>query len=181
MKKPDHTVEIFLHQGDVYFGDRDTRIRTVLGSCVAITMWHPQLLLGGMCHYMLPGRRRTAKEALDGKYADEALELMLTEIRRSGTRPSEYQIKLFGGGNMFPSSTKMREQHVGLRNVEAGRELLARHGLKIHAEHLGGLGHRNLLFDIWSGHVWMKHQVPANSTCNDECKNCESREVCLPA
>jgi len=36
-------LEIFLHQGEVYFGDRDTRIRTVLGSCVAITMWHPEL------------------------------------------------------------------------------------------------------------------------------------------
>jgi chemotaxis protein CheD len=176
MKNPEHTVDIFLHQGEVYFGDRDTRIRTVLGSCVAITLWHPVLLIGGMCHYMLPSRRRSAKEPLDGKYADEALELMLSEIKRSGTHPSEYQVKLFGGGNMFPSSNKLREQHVGLKNVEAGIELLARHGLKAQAEHLGGLGHRNLIFDIWNGHVWMKHQAPADSPCD----NCELREVCLP-
>jgi len=176
MKKPAHTVEIFLHQGEVYFGDQDTRIRTVLGSCVAITMWHPGLLIGGMCHYMLPSRRRAAKEPLDGKYADEALEMMFSEIQSSGTNSKEYQIKLFGGGNMFPTSNKQPEQHVGLKNVEAGRELLARHGLKVHAEHLGGNGHRNLIFDIWSGHVWMKHQAPALAPCN----NAEPREICLP-
>jgi chemotaxis protein CheD len=176
MSKPTHTIDIFLHQGEVYFGDRDTRVRTVLGSCVAITLWHPGLLIGGMCHYMLPSRRRIATESLSGKYADEALALMFSEIKRSGARPNEYQIKLFGGGNMFPASNKLPKQHVGWKNVDAGRELLARHGLKAHAEHLGGNGHRNLIFDIWNGHVWMKHQAPLHSPCD----NCEVREACLP-
>jgi Chemotaxis protein; stimulates methylation of MCP proteins len=49
-------MEIFLQPGDWYFGDRDTRIRTLLGSCIAITIWHPRLLVGGMCHFLLPGR-----------------------------------------------------------------------------------------------------------------------------
>jgi chemotaxis protein CheD len=187
MKKSAHTIDIFLKQGEVYFGDRDTRIRTVLGSCVAITMWHPNFLMGGMCHYMLPSRhprgknfhcrirnspisfpsrRATDKKELDGKYADEALELMFTEIQRSGTRADEYQIKLFGGGNMFPSTTKPRAQHVGLKNIEAVSQLLAHHGLKVRAKHLGGIGHRNLIFDIGTGHVWMRHQGPALSPCD---------------
>lgn len=194
MSKPDHSIDIFLHQGEVYFGDRETRIRTVLGSCVAITMWHPELLIGGMCHYMLPSRRARQQvlhcragdvaigfpsrraatpKPLDGKYADEALEMMFTEIRRNRTRPSEYQIKLFGGGNMFPPSNQHRGRHVGLQNIDAGVALLARHGLKVKAEHLGGHGHRNLLFDIWSGHVWLRHQSPASS-----CDSCEIRESC---
>ena len=193
MKKSAHIIEIFLKQGEVYFGDRDTRIRTVLGSCVAITMWHPNLLIGGMCHYMLPSRyprgqkfhcrirnspigfpsrRANDKKELDGKYADEALELMFTEIQRSGTRADEYQIKLFGGGNMFPSTTKPRTQHVGLKNIEVVSQLLAHHGLKVRAEHLGGIGYRNLIFDIGTGHVWMRHQGPALSPCDI----CEARE-----
>lgn len=196
MKKLAHTIEIFLKQGEVYFGDRETHIRTVLGSCVAITMWHPDLLIGGMCHYMLPSRhprgqkfhcrignspigfpsrRATDTTALDGKYADEALEMMLSEIQRSGTRAGEYQIKLFGGGNMFPATTKLRDQHVGLKNIEVVSQLLAHHGLKVSAEHLGGIGHRNLIFDIGSGHVWMRHQTPAQSPR----ENCEAREICL--
>lgn len=184
MKKSAHIIEIFLKQGEVYFGDRDTRIRTVLGSCVAITMWHPNLLIGGMCHYMLPSRQlggqklhcritnspigfpsrsATDKMELDGKYADEALELMFAEIQRSGARANEYQVKLFGGGNMFPATTKPRAQHVGLKNIEAISQMLALQGLKVSAEHLGGVGHRNLIFDIGTGDVWMRHQVPAHS------------------
>src|SRR5439155_18563598 len=50
MRKPTAYLEIFLQPGEWYFGDADTRIRTLLGSCVAITMWHPRRCLGGMCH-----------------------------------------------------------------------------------------------------------------------------------
>lgn len=198
MKKSAHTIEIFLKQGEVYFGDRDTHIRTVLGSCVAITMWHPNLLIGGMCHYMLPSRqlrgqkmhchignspigvparRATDERELDGKYADEALELMFAEIQRSGTRAGDYQIKLFGGGNMFPATTQPSARHVGLKNVEIVSQLLAHHGLKVSAEHLGGVGHRNLIFDIGAGHVWMRHQAPVQASCD----NCEVKDLCLHA
>ena len=101
MDKPAHTVDIFLQPGEVYFGGRDTRIRTLLGSCVAITMWHPGMLAGGMCHYMLPGAPAGRHGMLDGRYADEAMALMLCEIRNAYTSPDEYQVKLFGGGHMF--------------------------------------------------------------------------------
>jgi hypothetical protein len=26
---------------------------------------------------------------------------------------------------------------------------------------LGGIGHRTLMFDLWNGQVWMRHQPPA--------------------
>jgi chemotaxis protein CheD len=200
MKDSAHTVEIFLMQGEVCFGDRNTRFRTVLGSCVAISMWHPDLLIGGMCHCLLPNRhpggqkvhsrirnspinfpsrRATDQKELDGRFADEALELMFSEIQRSGTRAGDYQIKLFGGGNMFPNTHKPGAQYVGLKNIEIVSQLLAHHGLKVSAEHLGGMGHRNLIFDIGTGHVWMRHQVPAHSTFNKS-DNYKVREICLP-
>ena len=162
---PSHVIDIFLQPGDHYFGDSDTRIRTLLGSCVSITMWHPQLLVGGMCHYMLPTRTRRGS-TLNGKYADEALQLMINEAKLIGTVPREYQIKLFGGGNMFPNAEKQLVTHVGLKNAEAGRALLKQHNLTINAENLGGEGHRNLFFEVWSGDVWMQHHAPARSPAN---------------
>lgn len=162
MHKPAHTMDIFLQPGEVYFGGRDTRIRTLLGSCVAIAMWHPGMLAGGMCHYMLPAAPAGKRDALDGRYADEAMELMLREIRNAYTSPAEYQVKLFGGGHMFSAYQPVRGDHVGAKNVEMARILLKRHGFSTHAEHLGGVGHRNVLFDIWNGHVWMRHQPPAS-------------------
>lgn len=166
MKKPAHTIDIFLQPGEVYFGGRDTRIRTLLGSCVAITMWHPGMLAGGMCHYMLPGSPHGKRETLDGKYADEAMALMLQEIRKVCTKPEEYQVKLFGGGHMFSAHQTPSSDHIGAKNVSMARTLMKRHGFSIHAEHLGGVGHRNVMFDLWNGHVWMRHQPPISADNN---------------
>ena len=159
-------MEVFLQPGELWFGGRDTRIRTVLGSCVSITLWHPERLLGGMCHYMLPTRGARRASDPDGRYADEALELLLRDIKKARTEPREYVVKMFGGGNMFPTAaaTRANTGHVGLRNVEAGQELLCAHGFVCKAEHLGGHGHRNLIFNVWNGDVWMKHiETPGNS------------------
>ena len=160
MHAPLNPVEIFLQPGEVYFGDRDTRIRTLLGSCVAVVMWHPKLQVGGMCHYMLPRQSVARSRVLDGRYADEAMELMMREIRNAGTTPGEYQVKLFGGGHMFSAHQAVSRDHVGARNVEVARLLMKQHGFTSCAEHLGGIGHRNIFFDIWSGHVWVRHQPP---------------------
>ncbi len=160
MRKPPHVIEIFLNPGEFYFGDRDIRIRTILGSCVSITLWHPKLLIGGMCHYMLPSRHPRGALLADGKYADEALGLLFEEIRRSGTAVEDYQVKLFGGGNMFQRQVQAGQSHVGTKNAEAGRHLLKHHGLCPVSENLGGAGHRTVLFDIWSGNVWVRQIAP---------------------
>lgn len=149
-------LDVFLGPGEFYFGDRDTRIRTLLGSCVAITAWHPRLRIGGMCHYLLPTRngRRTGKA--EGRYADEALELFLGEIEAAGTSPAGYEVKLFGGGDQFPHLDRRGRTSVSERNLEAGRALVARHGFTIRSEDLGGTGFRNLIFDLQTGDVWMR-------------------------
>ena len=160
-----NTIEIFLQPGEFWFGDRDTRIRTLLGSCVSITMWHPRLRIGGMCHFMLPERgARAHADGLDGRYAGDAIELFLRELRAAHTRPQDYQVKLFGGGRMFRSrhaADGPAALDVGTRNVEAARTLLRTHGFRVRAAHVEGEGHRNLIFDIGSGEVWLRHVAPA--------------------
>ena len=158
---PADALEIFLQPGELYFGEENTRIRTLLGSCVAISLWHPRLRIGGMCHYMLPHRpQRGREQPLDGRYAEEAMDLFLGELRRSHTAPADYQVKLFGGGQMFGQMNRPRH-HVDIseRNMEAGRELIARHGFRLQAQDMGGHGHRNVILDLWSGDVWLK-RVP---------------------
>lgn len=158
IEAPADVIDIFLQPGDFYFGDSNTRIRTLLGSCVAITIWHPLLHIGGMCHYMLPRRpRHKADDVLDGRYAEDVMQLFMHELKRSKTKPSEYKAKLFGGGNMF-SNTKKPSGHTSIssQNIDFGRILMTQYGFKVHAECMGGEGHRNIVFDIWSGDVWVR-------------------------
>jgi len=116
-----------------------------------------------MCHYMLPSRH-TPGSPLDGKYAEEAMGLFLLEVARHGTQLEEYQVKLFGGGNMFPgyrtktASGNLAVNNIADSNVAAAHKLVARHRLQLRAEDLGRSGHRNVIFDIRSGHVWVRHQ-----------------------
>jgi len=152
-KAPGDIVEVYLYPGEWHFGDENTRIKTILGSCVSFTLWHPQRRIGGMCHYMLPARaNRTAGTALDGKYADEALELLVSEIRKENTHPREYIARVFGGGSMLDSL----QTSVSERNVATARGLVLKYGFRMDKECLGGLGHRNIVFDIWSGEVRLK-------------------------
>lgn len=200
-------VEVFLQPGDFYFGDRETRIRTLLGSCISIVMWHRRLQIGGMCHCLLPSSSKTDRTRLDGRYADDAIQLLLQEIKASGTRPKEYEVKLFGGGNMFPSYAKpprrgvicnsvndknlARHQHysrkinapldpacttcfpqmcgVGCLNSAAARALILRHGLNLVAQHIGGDGHRQVIFDIATGDTWVR-QTPVQDVLNGDRK-----------
>jgi len=166
MRKPDGVVEIFLQPGEYYFGDRYTRIRTLLGSCVSLVFWHPERLLGGMCHYLLPTRGRPPEDGLEGRYGDEAIALMLAEIRASGSRPADYRVRVFGGSDMFPGFTARSATPIGRRNVEAARHLIDAHQLRCVASHVEGSGHRHLLFDIWSGHVTMKQAILAPNETN---------------
>jgi chemotaxis protein CheD len=109
-----------------------------------------------MCHYMLTERGthslRSPNAALDGRYASEAFALFLHHVEAAGTRPGEYQAKLFGGGNMFNGGTSGKLD-IGPRNIEYGRQLLASKNIALMAEHVGGSGRRKLHFELWSGDV----------------------------
>lgn len=171
MRKPPHVIEIFLQPGEWWFGDENTRIRTILGSCVAVTLWHPQRRIGGMCHFMLPSRVRPPGGGPDGRYGDEAIDALAGEIRRNRAKACEFEAKLFGGGRMFRYAGKdgkraVRQVHD--RNESAARELMKAHGFTVKAEHLGGHGHRQVIFDIWSGHAWVRHTplVESAAPCN---------------
>ena len=152
--------EVFLQPGGFHFGSGRTRISTLLGSCISITLWHPARLVGGMCHFMLPSRGQSAGVALDGRYADEALVLFDREVAKAGSRPGDYQVKVFGGGNMLTRADDSSElMDIAARNIESAYALLARHGYRPAAlAHCGGKGHRKLIFDLWTGHVWLAHR-----------------------
>ena len=106
---------------------------------------------------MLPkDNRRQPHTDLDGRYAEDAVQLFLQEIKKSRTHPRDYEVKMFGGGNQFPSQ-KNNEITVSDKNIELGRHLLSQYGFEVRREHMGGVGHRNVMFDLWSGDVWVKH------------------------
>jgi chemotaxis protein CheD len=113
-----------------------------------------------MCHYMVPSRHPASRHdgTLDGRYADEAVQLILGSMRSVRTGPHEYVLKMFGGASQFPDWVPASDA-AGLpeRNVTVGLELLAGHGLQPSVRHVGGTGYRQILLELWTGDVWLKH------------------------
>jgi len=147
----------FLQAGDFEFGVAPLQLATLLGSCVTVTLWQPRRQIGGMCHFLVPSRpggKRPQGVALDGQFADEAFSLFDRAILEHGCRPEQFQAKLFGGGDMFPDS-KTRVD-VGGQNISAARNLLRLRRISLLAEHVGGTGHRKLIFDLATGEVQLR-------------------------
>ena len=158
--------DVNLAPGEFYFGEGYTRIHTLLGSCVAITMWHPLKHIGGMCHYLLPSRGLNQK-SIQGCYADEAIDLFLLAIKEAHTRPHEYEVKLFGGGNMFDSLRhKVGSVNVSRDNIISGHNLVKKNGFSsIKATDVGGTQHRKIYLELWNGDVWVQR---GSSSCNGQ-------------
>ncbi len=153
---------INLMPGQWHFG-QGSLLKTLLGSCVAITLWHPTKKIGGMCHFLLPSRATRGTAPLDGRYGDEAMELLLQSIRRSGTRPSDYVAHLYGGADTMPDGMNIKF-NVGERNIEMGWSLIDKNGFQMQDVDVGDCVPRTVTIDLPSGRVEVKrsagHGVP---------------------
>lgn len=156
--------DVVLQPGKFFFSDRPVRVSTLLGSCVAITMWHPLLRIGGICHFMLPYAHGRETPGLEGKYADDALRLFLDRIQACGTRPQDYRVELCGGGRQVCGLAADEARSIGRQNIDAGRRLLGDHGFSICREDMADSGYRKLVFDLASGAVAVKQGAPGVCT-----------------
>ncbi len=156
--------KVFLHPGEFCFLNNAAHVHTILGSCISITLWHPGLRIGGMCHFTLPkhphrkhhlGKAESAK--LDGRYADDVIKMFKQEVIKHGTNITEYEAKIFGGGNMMKSEGQNIEDSIGTKNAAAAMQLLMAENIPIQVAHVGEFGHRRIVFDVNSGDVWVRH------------------------
>ena len=155
---PSGGVEVFLNPGDFHFlcpapgKPRLAKLRTLLGSCVSIVVWHPQRRLAGMSHAVLPSRSRHREGgSLDGRFCDESVALFRKELVNAGAQPQHFDVYLVGGGQMYLTRHEMLS--IGNRNVEAARDFLKRAGFPIRAEHVGMEDYRKVELDLTSGDV----------------------------
>ncbi|TGM56815.1 chemotaxis protein CheD [Leptospira vanthielii] len=160
MESPSEVIDRFLNPGEIFFGGSGFRVRTLLGSCVSIVLWHPNRHLGGMCHYLLPSPADLHSEKTH-KYGIDAVSFFLAEIKKHRSSPSEYYAKIFGGSNMFLHEEREilkdnSTSHVGTKNAEFAKKILRDNEIKIISEDVGGTLSRKIYFTVWDGEVWVE-------------------------
>ena len=141
--------DLSVQPGEWYFGLAPGRISTLLGSCVAVSVWHPILRCGGLCHYLLPNRPKSSDglHMPNARYGVDALELMRCEMILHAPL-SEYHVGCFGGSVMFQGNQK-----VGEANAELARKWMRLHELTPKQQALGGNKGRKIKMDLATGAI----------------------------
>ncbi|GFO55046.1 putative chemoreceptor glutamine deamidase CheD 2 [Geomonas sp. Red276] len=157
MTADDQPATVYLKPGGLVIASQPTLVTTLLGSCVAVTLYCPRLRVGAICHAVLPACRRSpCRECqVEGaKYVLCAVRLMLRDLAERGINRSEIQAKLFGGAEMF--NCRGKGGSVGKQNADLALRLLQDEGIRLVSHDFGGERGRKLIFNTDSGEVYLK-------------------------
>lgn len=128
-----------------------------IGSCVVVCLYIEDLKIGGMAHCMLPCRYEDKKkptismhEERPAKYVDEAIRLMIHEIKMMGGDQKQMRAKIIGGAEMFKYLGK-KSMSVGEENVNMAKKILGELNIPIVSEDTGGSVGRAANFNLENG------------------------------
>lgn len=131
----------------------ESRIQTLLGSCVGVALFDRQARIGGLAHIVLPDSR--GEQAHPGKYADTAIVAMLNDFRKLGSPANRLRLwaKLAGGASMFRTGPA---GNIGQANINAVERVLGELGIQILARDVSGEAGRKMTLILPSGIIMIK-------------------------
>ncbi len=123
-----------------------------LGSCLGLAVYDPVVMLGGLIHCLLPMSSLKPEEAdlCPAKFVDTGVPALLEEMFARGARKENLVLKVAGCGQVFDFDTVF---HVGTHNYRVLRKFLSKNGLRLAAEHIGGMLARTMRLYVGSGEV----------------------------
>ncbi len=143
----------FLYPAELYISKTPYQINTILGSCVAVCLFDPVTLIGGMNHFMLP--YWNGQGLASPKYGNIAIEKLVDKMISLGCNKNNLKAKIFGGGEVI--ETQVVQFHIGLRNIEVAKQILEEKKIPIIASSVGGKLGRKIEFITSTGEVRQKY------------------------
>lgn len=142
---------LFLGPGDLRSAEGVGQLRTLLGTCVSVCVWHPSKY-GIMCHFLLPMQPDFMQQKFgpQNRYGNVALNEMLRMLRLRGIDKSACQWWVFGG-----SSKTLMPTQIGVQNFDYARDFLSQHHIK--AMMNPAAGPMTVILDVKTGKCVLKH------------------------
>ncbi len=117
----------------------DSLITLGLGSCIGICLYDEVKKIAGMAHIMLPSSEAVKNNSNKAKFADTAIDELLSKMKAMGVvNIRALTCKIAGGAQMFAFQSSGDTMQVGKRNAEAVRAKMKNLGIKIKADETGG-------------------------------------------
>ena len=141
----------YLFPGYVFASRKPYVVDTILGSCVAVTLWDDVLRFGSINHFMLP--RWNGEGEPTFKYGDVAIAEIVKLMEYMGSDKEHLKAKVFGGSEITsPKSV----YNIGERNVNTARQTLLDYDIPVVSFSIGGGLGRKLVFNSYTGEVLIK-------------------------
>lgn len=153
---------VLLDPGDLIVTPKPLIIQTILGSCVAVTFYHPKTGFSGITHSLLPFDNNHTTDcehcvtrcgiALSDKrfnYVTCSLHYLIKRFQQRDIPLKEIEVRLFGGAK--PLSAISRD--IGAENIKSARAVLSRSRIFLNSEDVGGVKGRVITFNTETGEV----------------------------
>lgn len=138
---------VYVEPGQLSVCTEPCLLRTILGSCVSVCLYDPDLRHGGMNHFMLPSA--PSESELSTRYGTNAMQELVERLQRLGSEPRALCASVYGGARVLFGDSEF--MHLGRRNVEFALEWLNKRGINVLASGVLGQSARRLEFDIATG------------------------------
>lgn len=135
----------YVAQGQLHVSDTpDRTLASILGSCVAACLRDPQLGIGGMNHFLLPGQDPRASDNL--RYGHSSMQALVEALLDHGAERNRLEIWLFGGADVLDTKTG-----IGAANGLCALTFIHAQGITLRGSDLGGVRGRRVNFRPYSG------------------------------
>lgn len=133
-------VDFFLSPGHIYLSREPALVSTVVGSCVAVSLWDSGKEMGGMAHFLYPytGNRHRAT----AQYGNAAVRYLVGMFYELGVSQKNLQAQIFGGALMPPADC----MRIARENVQMAKRVLRKHHIRIVSEDTGGNMGRKIVY-----------------------------------
>ncbi len=132
------------------------RLRAVLGSCIGITLWDPDVKVGGLVHCLLPRSPVGDENSPPGKYIETALPALIDALLKEGASRDKLEVKIFGGSTMFRDLATGSVGGLGERNLKTAQQAVKDAGFTLKGKCLGGEKGRMIWLDLNTGIVTVR-------------------------
>ena len=149
---------VFLKPGEYVVSRRPTLVTTLLGSCVAVSLFSPVGKFGCLNHYRLPTAIGGLPPGNFGEFANNAL---LSFMLKECGSVKGLEAMVFGGACMYEVSNP--EGDIGSKNLSLARSFLKHHRIPIIKEVLGQDHGLRIEYQTWNNQVawrWIESSRP---------------------
>ncbi len=135
----------------------DELVTYSLGSCLGVSIWDPEVRVGGLLHFMLPQASVSPEKARTNPamFGDTGIPALFRAAYELGAVKQRMIVKVAGGSSLLDDNGTF---NIGKRNYVLLRKIFWKNGVLIDAEDVGGSLSRTMRLSVATGRVTIRNR-----------------------